>query len=181
MCVMKKRGFTLIELLAVVVILAIIALIITPVISDLIESSRFASAVDSVLAYVAEANNQAAVSDEVTIGGFEGYSLDLSNNNRLETGVTDSELAKINYKGKGPSYVYLHFDDLGKYVNDGHFCMWGYSIDYKTDTDMDTFRDKYKKQLTEYAQLLCSAYPKYKITGFILWTQNWQLEKMISL
>ena len=54
-------------------------------------------------------------------------------------------------------------------------------LDYKTDTDMNVFRDKYKKQLTEYAQLLRSAYPKYKITGFILWTQNWQLEQMISL
>ena len=54
-------------------------------------------------------------------------------------------------------------------------------LDYKTDIDTDTFRDKYKKQLTEYAQLLRSAYPKHKITGFILWAQNWQLEKMISL
>lgn len=54
-------------------------------------------------------------------------------------------------------------------------------LDYKTDMDTNIFRDKYTKQLTEYAWLLRSAYPKYKITGFILWTQNWQLEQIISI
>ena len=38
-----KKGFTLIELLAVIVILAVVALIITPVISNVIESARLAS------------------------------------------------------------------------------------------------------------------------------------------
>lgn len=37
---MKKKGFTLIELLAVIVILAIIAFIIIPIINNMIESSR---------------------------------------------------------------------------------------------------------------------------------------------
>lgn len=54
-------------------------------------------------------------------------------------------------------------------------------LDYKTDMDSEVFQDKYKKQLTEYARLLHSAYPEYNISGFILWTQNWCLEKMISL
>jgi hypothetical protein len=54
-------------------------------------------------------------------------------------------------------------------------------IDYKTDIDRQIFFDKYKQQLYEYAQLLCSAYPGYKITGFILWLHDWQLEKIISL
>ena len=127
---MKKRGFTLIELLAVIIILGVLAMILIPVIQDLISNARYASAVNSVLNYVREANTQAAID----VGGFEGYSLDLSNNNRLESGVTDSELAKIKYKGKGPEYVYLHFTDDGKLVSDGHFCIWGYSIDYKMDT-----------------------------------------------
>ena len=49
---MKKKGFTLIELLAVIVILAIIALILTPVISNIIDSARksaFKRTVDGVL------------------------------------------------------------------------------------------------------------------------------------
>jgi len=54
-------------------------------------------------------------------------------------------------------------------------------LDYKTDVDKSVFRDVYKKQLNEYAQLLHSAYPKHKITGFILWTQDWTLERMISM
>ena len=129
---MKKKGFTLIELLAVVVILAIIALILTPIISELIESSRYASAVDSVLAYVAEANNQAAA--DVGIGGFENFSINIPDTMELETGMTDEELAKITYKGKGPSYVYLLFAGEDKYVSEGKFCMWGYSIDYNSYT-----------------------------------------------
>ncbi len=125
----KKKGFTLIELLAVIIILAVLAMILIPVIQDLIANARFASAVNSVMNYVNEANTQAAID----VGGFEGYALDLSNNNRLETGVTDQELDKIKYKGKGPDYVYLHFTDDGKLVSDGHFCIWGYSIDYRMD------------------------------------------------
>ena len=37
---MKKSGFTLIELLTVLVILAIIALVITPIVGDLIQDSK---------------------------------------------------------------------------------------------------------------------------------------------
>ena len=51
-------------------------------------------------------------------------------------------------------------------------------IDYKTDLNTTDFYDKYKIQLTEYAKLLKSAYPKYKISGFILWLNNWVLEQI---
>ena len=54
-------------------------------------------------------------------------------------------------------------------------------LDYKTDTDKTTFCEKYKKQLHEYAQLLRSMYPEYKISGFVLWTHDWELEKMVGL
>ena len=47
-----KKGFTLIELLAVIVILAIIALIITPVISDIIVSARHGANARSVEGHV---------------------------------------------------------------------------------------------------------------------------------
>ena len=54
-------------------------------------------------------------------------------------------------------------------------------IDYKTDINKNEFIDKYKKQLFEYAQLLQSAYQGYKITGYILWIHDWQLNKTVAL
>ena len=52
-------------------------------------------------------------------------------------------------------------------------------IDYKTDTDKNTFVEQYKYQLKEYAELLYSAYPDYKINGYILWLHDWVLDKII--
>ena len=51
-------------------------------------------------------------------------------------------------------------------------------IDYKTDADKTKFIHEYKKQLSDYATLLKSAYPEYKINGFILWTSDWNLESI---
>lgn len=52
-------------------------------------------------------------------------------------------------------------------------------IDYKTDINKTEFIEKYKKQLIEYADLLQSAYPGYKINGYILWLHDWTLENII--
>ncbi len=49
---MKKKGFTLIELLAVIVILAIIALIVTPIVADIIKSSRKSANARSVEGHI---------------------------------------------------------------------------------------------------------------------------------
>jgi prepilin-type N-terminal cleavage/methylation domain-containing protein len=58
----KYLGFTLIELLAVIVILAVIALIVTPMIMGTIESSRQSSAKSSASGYT-DAVNQYIVSE----------------------------------------------------------------------------------------------------------------------
>jgi len=55
-----------------------------------------------------------------------------------------------------------------------------YFIDYKTDINKTALIEKYKKQLGEYAQLLKSVYPNYKILGFVLWTHDWCLEQIIQ-
>lgn len=52
-------------------------------------------------------------------------------------------------------------------------------IDYKTDTDKTIFVEQYNRQLKEYATLLKSAYPDYKITGYILWLNDWTLDRKI--
>ena len=54
---MKKRGFTLIELLAVIVILALIALIATPIVMNLISKARQKAAEDSTYGIVKAAEN----------------------------------------------------------------------------------------------------------------------------
>ena len=49
---MKKRGFTLIELLAVIVVLAIIALIATPIVLNTIKNAQKGSAERSAANYI---------------------------------------------------------------------------------------------------------------------------------
>lgn len=56
----NSKGFTLIELLAVIVILAVIALIATPIILNLIERARKGAAESSAYAYI-EAAEKAVV------------------------------------------------------------------------------------------------------------------------
>lgn len=57
----KNKGFTLIELLAVIVILAIIALIATPIILGVIEDARKSSAESSALGYIDAVEKQIAI------------------------------------------------------------------------------------------------------------------------
>ena len=60
---MEKKGFTLIELLAVIVILAIIALIATPIILNIIEDSRREAAKDSAYGYIKSIENYIMLSE----------------------------------------------------------------------------------------------------------------------
>ena len=53
-----KKGFTLIELLAVIIILAIVAIIATPIITDIIESSKESANLRSVEGYANAVKNK---------------------------------------------------------------------------------------------------------------------------
>lgn len=57
---MKKKGFTLVELLAVIVILAIIAVIATPIILGVIEKSKKGAAKNSAQGYIEAVEKQQA-------------------------------------------------------------------------------------------------------------------------
>lgn len=61
-----SKGFTLVELLAVLVILAIIALITTPIILGVIEDSRESAARDKTWAYVDAVENAFALDQAST-------------------------------------------------------------------------------------------------------------------
>ena len=71
---MNKKGFTLIELLAVIVILAIIAVITTPVILNVIEGARLNSAKDKAWGTI-DATRLAYSKDQTSSGENELYTL----------------------------------------------------------------------------------------------------------
>lgn len=82
---MKKRGFTLIELLAVIVILAIIALIITPIVTGIIKKTKESADLRSAEAYVKAGENYYAKAS--TSGG----TLDANVIDSLELSSTPAE------------------------------------------------------------------------------------------
>ena len=73
-----KRGFTLIELLAVIIILAIVALIATPIILDVVEDARMSAAESEANMIVSGINNYCATSEmKKQMGTFdEGTDVD---------------------------------------------------------------------------------------------------------
>ena len=62
---MKRKGFTLIELLAVIVILAVIALIATPMILGVIDTAKQGSAKSAALGYI-DAIEKKVVTSQLT-------------------------------------------------------------------------------------------------------------------
>ena len=54
-------------------------------------------------------------------------------------------------------------------------------VDYKTDVNPDNTGDRYRRQLTEYAQLLAEIYPDYQIEGYILWLHNWMVTPVVKM
>lgn len=52
-------------------------------------------------------------------------------------------------------------------------------IDYKTDIDKTIRRDRYVAQMYEYSKLISSAYPDYKVMGYILWTSDWTIDLVV--
>ena len=114
----NRKGFTLIELLAVIVILAVIALIATPIILNVIESAKKSAAKDSAYGYIdaIEKNNLLSEFDidnkyqiiedgeEIDVNTLEvdvKGSKPTSGTITIEKGlVTEAELCINNYKVK---------------------------------------------------------------------------------
>ncbi len=88
---MNKKGFTLVELLAVIVILAIIALISTPIILGVIDKAKKGAAEQSALGYID------AVEKQIIIN-----SMDEDKSNDFEKKeYTKDELTNLGVKVKG--------------------------------------------------------------------------------
>ncbi len=96
---MKNKGFTLIELLAVIVILAIIALIATPIILGIINQSRIGAAEASATAIikaVGDAYGQAVLAANGDLPTLEGvaakFKMDNAKMNASEKTITTEGL-----------------------------------------------------------------------------------------
>lgn len=99
----NKKGFTLVELLAVIVILAIIALIATPIILNVIDNAKEGAAKNSAYGYIdalEKANAQAILSDsEVTL--LSG-TYTTSDGGKVVTYGSDKSM-NVNFKGDAPT------------------------------------------------------------------------------
>ena len=115
---MKKKGFTLIELLAVIVVLAVIALIATPIVLNLIKTAKIGSAEQSVTGYVKAVENTIIK--------------DMLDDKNISDGIYKYDSLEVDVSGKRPT--------SGKYtvkngkVESGNFCVDGYYIEYKNST-----------------------------------------------
>ena len=102
---MNKKGFTLIELLAVIVILAVIALIASPIVLGIIENSRESSQARSIEAYAAAV--QDAIATVMSKPGYAGGDVTVSGTT-VTSGTLTQEVAysgnKIECPNDGVSY-----------------------------------------------------------------------------
>lgn len=115
-----KKGFTLIELLAVIVILAIIALIATPIILDIIEDSKKESTLQSTKVYAS--GLQTAIMSENMKNSLNPEICIIEN----EVITCDAYLLDYEINGEKPTSGYFKFENGSIY--EYSVCLSGYKI-----------------------------------------------------
>ena len=115
---MKRKGFTLIELLGVIVVLAVIALITTPVILGVIEKAKKGAFKNSVYGLIESTNIYIA------------ENLDADNISFICNGkdcITEND-NKLSFKGNVPKSGSIKVDKQHievEYITDGTYCAYG--------------------------------------------------------
>ena len=117
----KNKGFTLIELLAVIVILAIIALIATPIVLNMINNARKKAAESSAYGFIdaIEYNNGFANTEQPGYTEINGENLD----------VTSSTFNNLKLKGKKPTSGTVTIVN-GKVTSATGLCFNDYKVNY---------------------------------------------------
>lgn len=116
----NKKGFTLIELLAVVVILAVIALISTPLILDIIDSVRKGAFKDTTYGIVEAA--KLSYTNEFLKSG-QAAPIAFTYVDGIETSSINGR--KLNYKGMGPQNGAIIVNNKGEVaiaIHNGKYC-----------------------------------------------------------
>lgn len=110
-----KKGFTLVELLAVIVIVALIALVASPIITGVIESSKENTFKDSIYSVTRAA--KIALSNE-SLEEYPGSTLSFN----FETGVNLEKLG-VNTNKFESGYLNINEDgDIEFVITDGRYC-----------------------------------------------------------
>ena len=137
---MKKKGFTLIELLAVIVVLAIIALIATPIVMNTIKSAKKGAAERSADSYIS------AVETAVATAKLDGkdipdgtYKID-DEGNLTGTGLPDGKLT-IDMKGNKPKDGTITIKN-GQVTTDSEMTIGDYDVKYNEDNKKYEATDK---------------------------------------
>ena len=142
----KNKGFTLVELLAVIVILAIIALIATPIILNVINDAKKEAAKDSFYGYM-DAIEKAIIANDVE--EEEDFPTPDSNGCYILKELNE----KVNIKGTQP-----------KIADDAKVCLKEGTITSLTGVEVDDFTFNYEdKKLTQTKNGTTEDTKKYKV------------------
>ena len=142
----KNKGFTLVELLAVIVILALIALIATPIILNVINDAKKEAAKDSFYGYM-DAIEKAIIANDVE--EEEGFPTPDSNGCYNLKELKE----KVNIKGTKP-----------KIADDAKVCLKEGTVTSLTGVEIDAFTFAYDgKELTQTKNGTTEDVKKYKV------------------
>ena len=132
---MKNKGFTLIELLAVIVILAIIALIATPTILGVVETSRKGAAESSLLGFIDAVEKQIMINelDESKPNVEDGVYTLTDNGIRITYEFTYMDV-KVDVKGQRPDKSYGQIEIKNGQVQNTTLKVDKYYVTYDSST-----------------------------------------------
>ena len=102
-----KKGFTLIELLAVIVILAVIALIATPIVLSIINDTKESAIIRSAEMYVNAVENKIMQENMKSGGKLNPKECIVDNNGNVEC---DDTFLEIEVNGDKPDSGYITYD-----------------------------------------------------------------------
>ena len=128
----NKKGFTLIELLAVIVVLAIIALIATPIVMNTIKNAKKGAAersADNYIKQVETAVAEAKLENKSVPNGT--YDID-GNGNLTGAGLPDGKL-EINMSGNKPTSGIIKIENGGVSSTDTTMTVGDYDVKYNQE------------------------------------------------
>ena len=134
-----KRGFTLIELLAVIIILAIVALIATPIILDVVEDARKSAATSETNMIISGVNNYCTSVDMKIQMGDNSYTQCAGTADSAEV-ITDTINAAI---------------AKGEAINKGNAEIVSISYNGSQVTDIEVRSNGYTCTMTNSSELSC--------------------------